>query len=495
MVEAPNDNKIFVDMAAEIRKRISGGMSKPAAIASKAFREWLICQTPLLPSSATVTQRIDLLFTGQIPNCKLCSEPVSWRKDQHAYSVYCSSKCAHNDPEFLQRQEESMLVKHGVRHFSQSQQAKQARVNTAKLKYGVTNNFWATRQPHDVSVDYHLKRNTVLGKLTKIDELISQGYTQAEIGQTVGVSQPRISSLLTHTGRSTVHETKTSSAQRQIIEFIRALGVETTSNVRLIPPYEVDIFIPSHNIAIEVNGIFWHSELAGKHKKYHLKKTEQCEQQGIRLLHIYDVEWKYKQQIVMSRLTSILGKASSKIYARNCTVGMITTEQAREFFEENHMQGHAPCSIAVGLFYEGYLISAMSFGRPRFNKEYQYEMMRFATKLRYTVVGGASKLFSFFTKCEDPTSIISYADKRWNIGEVYRQIGFIYDGATGPNYRYFRRQGDTSKLLSRNMFQKHKLSTILLEFDPALSEWENMVKNGYDRIWDCGNTRWVWTRQ
>jgi uncharacterized protein YtpQ (UPF0354 family) len=109
-----------------------------------------------------------------------------------------------------------------------------------------------------------------------------------------------------------------------------------------------------------------------------------------------------------------------------------------------------------------------------------------------TVVGGASKLLRAFIKEHPPKPIVSYSDRRWNTGGVYKQLGFEYSHTSAPNYFYFDTMGDTEKLLSRHNFQKHKLSSKLEIFDPSLTEWENMRMNGYDRIWDCGNDVFVY---
>ena len=106
-----------------------------------------------------------------------------------------------------------------------------------------------------------------------------------------------------------------------------------------------------------------------------------------------------------------------------------------------------------------------------------------------TVVGGASKLFAEFCRRHNPTSVISYSDKRWNTGGLYKQLGFDHAGESGPNYWYSRRY---NSMESRVKYQKHKLINILEVFDESLTEWENMVANGYDRYWDCGNSVWVW---
>ena len=130
----------------------------------------------------------------------------------------------------------------------------------------------------------------------------------------------------------------------------------------------------------------------------------------------------------------------------------------------------------------------MTFAKPRFNKKYDYELIRFCNKSGFSVIGGASKLFNYFIKnynTKSPKSIITYANRRFSNGKIYETLGFKFLRKTEPNYFYFKK--NTLTLLSRNQFQKHKLKDKLSLFDYNLSESENMFNNDYRRIYDCGN--------
>jgi hypothetical protein len=131
----------------------------------------------------------------------------------------------------------------------------------------------------------------------------------------------------------------------------------------------------------------------------------------------------------------------------------------------------------------------MTLGKSRFDKDCQYELLRLCYSQGLTVVGGASKLFSRFIKDHNPESVISYSDRSQNLGTVYQQLNFKFSHTSPPAYHYTK---DLITIESRIKYQKHKLKNLLLEFDPGLSEWENMVNNGYNRIWDCGNDVWKW---
>lgn len=246
---------------------------------------------------------------------------------------------------------------------------------------------------------------------------------------------------------------------------------------------ELDIYIPSKNIAIEYNGLYWHSEQNGKDKSYHLNKTTLCESKSIRLIHVFEDEWLYKEQIVKNRLRSILGETKYSIYARKCEVREIPNTQARTFIDKYHIQGYVNSPIRLGLFYNNRMVACMTFGKRRFDKKDGFELVRYCTVANFRVLGGAGKLLKHFERNWNPTTLISYADRRWSQGGVYKSLGFEFVRNSTPNYWYFKH----SVRYNRIQFQKHKLKEKLTNFDPNLTEYENMKLNGYDRIWDCGN--------
>jgi rubrerythrin len=278
-----------------------------------------------------------------------------------------------------------------------------------------------------------------------------------------------------------------SKGESELRDFITSLGEDIQSSVKtIIPPKEIDIFVPSRSLAFEYNGVYWHSE--GKvGKDYHLNKTKACVEKNIRLIHIFEPEWLFKQDIVKSRIHSMFGFNETK-YARCCIIREIDAKTHHTFMEENHLQGSCPSKIRYGLYIGKDLFAVMSFGKSRYTKA-EYELLRYANKLNTTVVGGASKLFSHFVKTHNPKTIVSYSDKRWNTGGLYTKLGFKHSHSSSPNYFYSL---DGLLLESRIEYQKHKLIDKLETFDPALSEIENMKLNGYKRIFDCGNDVFMW---
>lgn len=261
----------------------------------------------------------------------------------------------------------------------------------------------------------------------------------------------------------------------------------------IIPPYELDIFLPDYNLAIEYDGLFFHSRGLHKHKmfntpdydkKYHLKKTEMCEALGIQLFHIFESD---DLDIWFSMINNKLG-LNKKIYARKCIIKELNYNEISDFLNENHLQKSTVSKINLGLFYNDKLVQVMTFGKPRFNKNYEYELIRLCTLKYCSVIGGASKLFKYFLDNYKPKSIISYANRRFSKGSIYKTLGFEFIENTEPNYFYFK----YLKLLARHQFQKHKLKEKLEIFDPSLSESANMMLNGYRIIYDCGNMKFQW---
>lgn len=259
---------------------------------------------------------------------------------------------------------------------------------------------------------------------------------------------------------------------------------------------ELDIYIPTKNIAIECNGLFWHGEVGGnKHKNYHISKTQECESKDIRLIHIFEDEWNDSQDIVKLKLNHILNISNlQSIYARKCKiVDNISLDVKREFLNKTHIQGSCNSKINLGLEYNNEIVSMMTFGPKRIftntkSADGEFELLRYSTL--YNVIGGAGKLLSYFINTYKPKSIISYADRRWTSinSNVYEKIGFKKLSNGTPNYWYIGR-GKNYRRFHRFGFAKHTLQKRLTNFNPDMTEWENMKNNGWDRIWDCGNLK------
>lgn len=447
---------------------------------------------------------------------------------------YCSKKCSNADPDVKNRMIQSlrdkwdslgghpmlllqvqdkhkktMLERHGVEHALQNHDILEKSHDIKIQRYGSLNNIqkaYETKLKKYGSATYNgsVKRNQ-----TKYEHM-TNNWSHVELmfnkEQYTGVDNVKYKFKCTvcnfqfkysiDNGRipicrkcNPVYQQNRSKGEHQIIEFIRSLtntNIET-NNRTICNGKELDILLPEYNFAIEYNGMYWHNDdKVGKN--YHLRKTKHAIINGYSLLHIFDYQWITKQPIVKSLIRSKLN-LSEKIHARKCTVKVVSSKEKNDFLDETHLQGKCNSKINLGLYYNNELVSLMTFGLPRYSKEYDYELIRFSSKLNTTVVGGFSKLLNHFIKTYNPINILTYCDRAISTGNVYIKNNFKLIGITNPNYFYFNQLS----VYSREQFQKHKLKDKLPVFNELLTEVENMKLNGYYRYFDCGNYKFMLT--
>lgn len=270
----------------------------------------------------------------------------------------------------------------------------------------------------------------------------------------------------------------------------------------LLKPLELDIFSPDLKFAVEYDWLMYHSFWKNKcsifdnwkfeklKKNNHLNKTLQCKEKGVQLFHIFENEWneENKRKIWTSMINNKLW-GNNKIFARKCTIKIVDKLETKLFLEKTHLQWYISSSINIWLYYNNELIQIMTFWKARYNSKYNYEIIRFSTKLNHTVTWWASKIFKYFTNnfLEIWENVITYADLRHSIWNIYEKLWFSFIKRINPNFFYFL-PGRNIKLLSRLNFQKHKLKRKLDKFDNNKSNIENIYDNWYRKIYDCWNS-------
>jgi hypothetical protein len=269
--------------------------------------------------------------------------------------------------------------------------------------------------------------------------------------------------------------------------MIKGYGFDVVTQYIMPSGKHLDIVIPSKGIAIEYNGDYWHSTAQGKSSTYHLDKTNEARSLGLRLIHIFESDYIKSPTIIHDMILSRLG-ISDRIYARKCTIEEISTKEASNFLENNHLQGYAAARVKLGLRIYGELVMVMTFGSSRFT-DHEYELIRMATLNDFTVVGGASKLFNYFTKVHKPKSVLTYTHLHHSTGVVYDKLGFVETHTSSPGYWYFcTKSNDT---LSRYQCQKSKLVNKYPEL-AHLTEEQIMGEQSAYRVYDCGNRVLEW---
>ena len=264
-------------------------------------------------------------------------------------------------------------------------------------------------------------------------------------------------------------------------------------NHTILKGKELDIFIPSLKIGIEYNGLRWHSEEFGKDHRYHLDKLNKCNEQGIKLIQIFEDEWINHRKICESKLRQICGlNTNPKIFGRKCEIREISNKnEAYDFLDKNHIQGRTSCTVALGAYHQEELVGIMTFKR---EKEGYWDLNRFATGINYQCVGIGGKLFKYFTKHYDFKEIKSFADRRWTTDptdNLYIKLGFEFDSFVEPTYWYYNPKVDRYKRFHKFGFRKQSLHNqygLPLE----MTEREMTTTLGYTRIWDCGLIKYIY---
>lgn len=286
-----------------------------------------------------------------------------------------------------------------------------------------------------------------------------------------------------------------SKPELDLREFISGLGVEVVTNDRtIISPHELDIVVPSKKIAIEFCGTYWHAEQKGKGKFYHQSKLLRCRDAGYTLITIFSDIWETKPDLVKSRLTSIFGASPIKLNARSCNIRQISPKECRQFLEDTHLQGDTRAAVRLGLCYNNKIVAVMTFGKSRFETNTQ-ELIRFSTLPMYSIRGAASKLFLNYLRNYSPSKVVSYSDNSWGLTDFYSRLGFVCESIGAPGYSYINLCSSDRTRINRLNFQKHKIVKKFNVVNASKTEYEIMLENQFDRVWDTGHARWVWNQK
>lgn len=279
-----------------------------------------------------------------------------------------------------------------------------------------------------------------------------------------------------------------SKMETEVADFLKSLlpDVEVRTSVRdVIAPKELDIYIPAKNLAVEFNGLYWHTEAQGKDKDYHRAKWQACRDQGIQLIQIWEDQWRDKPDVVKRMLAHKVGASQEKrVAARKTEVVLLDKVEAAEFLNSYHIQGFASGSYYLGLRIKGteQIVALMVLKR----QGGDMILSRYATSAH--VVGGQSKLVKYAERNFEYGKLITFADLEVSDGSLYERTGFIRDKELDPDYRYLFDGERRHKFGFR--LKRFREDPDLL-FEEGLSERELALLNGIERLWDTGKIRYV----
>ena len=458
----------------------------------------------------------------EYPNCKHCGKPLTkFYSQKHGYRSYCSFKCSNlanrkfgednvfGKKEIQQKIRETNLKKYGVEYPQQnasirnktkenviakyggeglaSPEISQKIIRTCVEKYGVSNVFMSEKfkndqkkriiEDHDHLIGYTIHGDWICKcphlECNKCNE--KQYITKSEVYRSRNLDDVEqctklhpISSHLSH-------------PEWELREFIKELGFNPEKNRTILNGMELDIYIPEKKIAIEFNGVYWHSS-EFKSPKYHFNKFKKCLDAGIQLITIWEDQWRNKKEICKEIIKSKLGIYNTRLYARKCDI--VEVKSCKSELDTWHLQGWAPSKYNFVLKYNNEPVAIMTFGVRKISNIPQFELIRFCSKPGIQVVGGASKLFKHFIEKYNPPKIISYSSNDISTGTLYGSMGFT-KVSESISYWYIDKQ---HKRYHRSNFRKCDLIKKGCPIDMSEHEW--MSSQGYLCIYDCGQTKW-----
>lgn len=272
---------------------------------------------------------------------------------------------------------------------------------------------------------------------------------------------------------------------------------------KLIPPHEIDIYIPKLHLGFECNPSCTHNSDIGfiyadniLHYKYHMNKTEACSAAGIRLFHIFGYDWINHKDIIVSMIHNAIGVTPRRVYGRQTTIQDVDFKIASQFLIDNHRQGYTMSKIRLGLYYNDSLVMLMTFGKlrdiqGRIADEDTWELVRCCALKDTVVLGGASKLFKYFCNKYNPDKVVSFSDRATTSGKLYETLGFQKISISDPGYVWVNLE--TEKYFKRVNCQKKNLPKLFNDDTIDISnrtEVDIMCEHGYGRVFDCGVIRW-----
>ena len=383
---------------------------------------------------------------------------------------------------------ESMMAKWGVENPSQHPDIQQKKVDTFINRYGVTSATYIGRDPTIIEI---------LRNKEKFIQFITD-KTIKESAEMLNVSVGTIfnKSKIYQCGdlfKYDFNGNSGSSYEKIILDLLNKHNIQyQLHNRKIIYPHELDIFIPDYNLAIEVGSSHWHGEQAGKYETYHLDKWKKCKDQGITLLQFFDNDLFKYWDLTESKILRCLNLSKLEIIgARKLTITKPSRDDERKFLNYWHTKGYAAVRYdSIGGYYKNELMGILTIKKT--NNPSIIKIDRWATNINYSFPGLFSRLLSHWIKKENFKGIIeTWCDNRLGDGKVYKSAGFVEKNVSTPGYWYFKNKG----LENRVGYQRHKLQKIFNlseeENRKELTEYDIMLKQGYDRLWDAGHTRWI----
>lgn len=256
------------------------------------------------------------------------------------------------------------------------------------------------------------------------------------------------------------------------IEYIREYSLEN---------YSYDFKV--ENLLFEIDPTVFHNSTFSpvglpKSKTYHVEKSQIARKYNLHCIHIFD--WDDEEKIIKTFLVP-----KQKIYARECIIKYVSKQEAKQFLNQNHLQGYAQDLVRIGLYYDNELVQIMTFDKPRYNKNYTWELIRFCSIKN--VVGGAEKLLKAFeNEHEDEhATLISYCDLSKFDGKIYQKLGFSIVNKPEPSKHWVNLK--TGQHITDNLLRQKGFDQLFkTNYGKGTSNEQLMFDHDFVEVYDCG---------
>ena len=482
------------------------------------------------------SEKIYIYFKGP-GKCVVCGRPTMFRSIVEGYCECCSPECAVKNPNRLVKTHNTCLERYGVTNPSKLDDVKKKKKDTFTSHYGDTSPIQLESTKNTIKERYGTENVSQLENIKeKKKDTLTKHYGSYEVAKQEmykssavtkkerygdsnynnrpkaemtcierhGVSNPfnipgvfekGLNKRLFNDAYKKVaikNIGQYCDAEQFVENILKKLLKEHNINFtkhdrKVLDGRELDFYIPSRNIAIECNGIYWHSEVY-KTNNYHYKKFVDCMNKGVQLITIWGDQVRRQPEVIKNMILSKLGVYNVRLYARKCTIRECSKQDA-DIILTNHVQGCGQSSIRIGLYYNNEIVSVMTFGKKRgciggTGTENEYELIRYCVKPGYQIVGGASKLMKYFISHFKPSKIVSFSSNDISTGELYKNLKFNRT-STSMSYWYIDKDW---RRYHRYNFRKSEL--IRMGYDRSKTEKQITDEMGLHRIWDSGQTRW-----
>lgn len=416
------------------------------------------------------------------PNTKLtcakCGGLTNFFRISRGYNKYCSSKCSNSSVYTKEKKKISYINTYGVDNPSKSIEVKTKKKETCIKKFGKSSNL-ATEETKKLIKQTNLKKYNTEYPLqsTRIKQkrynktfsrlLIDERYKNISFEFTIdefkGTNRKNIykfkCKLCGDVFSSPIKDGKnlpttckicfpsnTSRAQLEIYEYIKSHNKDILLNSRkIIENVEIDIYIPSEKVGIEYNGLYWHSNIVGnKSASYHINKTNLCKEKNIKLIHIFEDEYRYNKKCILNKINHILNINLCEINSEHCLLYETTYDNA----------------LDISLLYDNKLAFSM-----RFIKNEECYVLKF-NYTNYKVSEGIFKILTHFIKKYNPQKMKIVYDLRFPINDSIENLGFKLSKTLPP--------------------KAHNLSKFYTK------RTEHIETPIHDVIYDCGYSEYCW---